>query len=531
MASARMIRWGLTLNAYDYSILYRPGQSNANADALSRLPLPDCPAQIPVPGDTVYLLNSLDSTVVSANEIRKWTAEDPVLSKVKEMVLNGWPLQLKDEKFRPYLCRKLELSCDGGCVFWGTRIIIPPQGRKQILNQLHATHIGVSRMKTLGRGYVWWPHFDSDVESYVHNCSDCQKVLNKPAAAPLHPWEWPDKPWSRLHIDYAGPFMNRMFLILIDAHSKWLEVHPVSSATSASTIETLREIFSIHGLPEVIVTDNGTCFTSAEFHKFVSYNGIVHVKTAPYHAASNGLAERAVQIFKSGILKVPGGTLNSKIARFLFRYRITPQSVTGVSPAELLMGRKLRSHFDMLYPNVKSRVISNQNKQKQYHDMRAKSRILNVGDSVYAYNFGSGERWLPGVIEQKLGPVSFKITLIRGGTIRRHQDHVRIRHDSQNDQSESDSGNKNISERPMLSDFLIPDQTHERIVPDQVLPSRDETPAVSPDVTAPTSSPLSEPVTASPKTSISGSPSAESVVPLRRSSRVSKPPERLVLTK
>ena len=80
-----------------------------------------------------------------------------------------------------------------------------------------------------------------------------------------------------------------------------MEVEVVSAATSTVTIEHLQSIFATHGLPEVLVTDNGTVFSSAEFSQFTSYNGICHIKTAPYHPSSNGLAERAVQIFKMGM--------------------------------------------------------------------------------------------------------------------------------------------------------------------------------------------------------------------------------------
>ena len=97
-----------------------------------------------------------------------------------------------------------------------------------------------------------------------------------------------------MHVDYAGPHLGRMFLIVIDAHSKWLDVYPTSNATSQVTIEKLRQCFSTHGLPQTIVSDNGTCFTSQEFESFLKQNGIQHITSAPFHPASNGLAERAV---------------------------------------------------------------------------------------------------------------------------------------------------------------------------------------------------------------------------------------------
>ena len=141
-------------------------------------------------------------------------------------------------------------------------------------------------------------------------------------------------------MDYAGPLLGKMFLVLIDAHSKWMEVEPVESATTKTTVEKLRKIFSTHGIPEKLVSDNGSVFTSQEFTNFVKLNGIDHIKTAPYHPSSNGLAERAVQVLKKGLSLAKQETLSYRLTQVLFSYRITPHSTTGISPAELLMGRK-----------------------------------------------------------------------------------------------------------------------------------------------------------------------------------------------
>ena len=135
---------------------------------------------------------------------------------------------------------------------------------------------------------------DKDIESSVQSCTECQATQSVPPSAPLHLWSWPTRRWSRLHVDYAGPFQGHMFLVVIDAHSKWIEAWPVHAATSSATIEKLRTSFAQFGLPETIVSDNGTCFVSEEFESFLQANGIKHVTSAPYHPSSNGLAERAV---------------------------------------------------------------------------------------------------------------------------------------------------------------------------------------------------------------------------------------------
>lgn len=100
-------------------------------------------------------------------------------------------------------------------------------------------------------------------------------------------------------MDHAGPFLGKLFLVVIDAHSKWMEVHVVSSISSEVTISKLQEMFARFGLPQQVVSDNGPAFTSKEFEQFLA---IRQVLSSPYHPSSNGLAERAVQTFKSAIV-------------------------------------------------------------------------------------------------------------------------------------------------------------------------------------------------------------------------------------
>ena len=97
------------------------------------------------------------------------------------------------------------------------------------------------------------------------------------------------------------------------------------------------------GLPDTIVTDNGSCFVSEEFKAYLRKNGVQHITSAPYHPATNGLADGAVQIVKKGLKKVTEGTIRSRLAQILFSYRITPQATTNVSPSELLRSMSITS--------------------------------------------------------------------------------------------------------------------------------------------------------------------------------------------
>ena len=157
-----------------------------------------------------------------------------------------------------------------------------------------------------------------------------------PAAAPLHPWLWPSKPWQRIHIDYAGAIDGKMMLVVIDAHSKWLEVISMSSSTSQATVEGLRRLFAAYGLPQQLVSDNGLQFTAAEFAVFLRKNGVKYIYSSPYHPSTNGLAERFVRTLKAPMKNREIKDPHQRLMDFLLSYHTTPHSTTNSSPCELL---------------------------------------------------------------------------------------------------------------------------------------------------------------------------------------------------
>ena len=255
---------------------------------------------------------------------------------------------------------------------------------------------------------------DADLEQKVQQCSPCQENHKSLPEAPLHSWEWPHKPWVRLHLDYAGPFLGKMFLFVIDAHSKWIEAFPMNTSTSSATIEKLGITFVTHGLLESVVTDNDSNFVSREFEAFLKQNGTHHIRTPPYHPASNGMAERTVQTFKEGMKKINGGSVETHISNFLARYRFTAQTSTGISPAELLLGRKPRLRVDLVYPEIGRKVRQSQACQKLTHDWHAKECAMQEGEAVYASNFRSRPKWMPGVLKQSTSPTSFAVPMEDG---------------------------------------------------------------------------------------------------------------------
>ena len=180
--------------------------------------------------------------------------------------------------------------------------------------------------------------------------------------------------------------LDQLILIIVDAGTKFIEAHTLTSATSENTIEKLRQTFATHGFPQSIVSDNGTPFKSEIFSEFCKLNGIRQIFVSPYRPASNGMAERAVQVVKNGLKKTKetNESLETRLYRYLLHYNKIPQSATGTPPCQLLMKRTIRSRIDVIKPDLKEKVQDKQMDMKNRHDQRSKVRSLYAGDRVYA---------------------------------------------------------------------------------------------------------------------------------------------------
>ena len=160
----------------------------------------------------------------------------------------------------------------------------------------------------------------------------------------------------------------------------------------------------------MLFSDNGTSFTNEEFQTFCRKNGILHRTSAPYHPATNGLAERAVQVIKNGLRKVTQGDIHLRLVRILFVYICTPHGTTGVTPAELLMGRMLRQHLDLqLHPDLSRKVETKQEVQRK--NRNGKDRTFQEKDNVFVRNYVSPEKWIEGQIVRKLGTRIYLVKL------------------------------------------------------------------------------------------------------------------------
>jgi len=220
------------------------------------------------------------------------------------------------------------------------------------------------------------------------------------------------------HPYYAGPYQDHYFFVVIDAKSKWAEIESCSAApSSASTIELLQEIFSRHGFPEVIVSDNATIFTSEEFQQFCKKAGIFCKFIAPGHPATNGLAERNVQTLKKRLaaMQEEPESIHRKVREILFRYRATPLN-NQKTPAEQYLQRNIRIHLDALKPI----------KLQSNWTTTEKTRQVSVGERVQArYYTPNKHQWKFGTIIRKFGRLHYLVKLDNGYIFKRHIDQLR----------------------------------------------------------------------------------------------------------
>ncbi|XP_048479394.1 uncharacterized protein K02A2.6-like isoform X1 [Plutella xylostella] len=425
MAASRMQRWAIILSAYNYEIQYVRTNDNG-ADALSRLPVHDSIKIVESPEQS-YLHFASDALLLDNNAIKKNTIRDPILSRVLSFIRDGWPTTVEIDQLKPYYNRRHELYDELGCVMWGHRVIIPQSCREVVMRELHETHMGIVKTKAIARSYVWWPGLDEEIEQRCRACEVCAEVAPAPPAAPPSPWRWPDRAYERVHLDFLGPIGGKVYLVAVDARSKWIEVFLMTRTTSDVTIDKLREAWARWGLPKQVVTDNGPPFTSESFENFLSSNGVRHIFTPPYHPASNGAAENAVKIIKKVIKKAncENKRVDVAIQRFLLNYNNTPHSTTGESPAKLLQGRSLRCRLDNLKPDRTAKVEIEQNKQVVYSGGTV--RGLVTGDEVWFREYRPGRKWSKGIVAGRSGRSDCTLEAADGSRVHRHIDQLRRR--------------------------------------------------------------------------------------------------------
>lgn len=448
----RLQRWALTLLSYDFTIEHIGTTKFGHADALSRL-MKQTPTN--TEETVIATISMVDAEVhqVIAENVRqlpvtsamiiKATADDKFLQLVSQYLRSSWPTQITDDNMKILYNRRESLAEAKGYILMSDRILIPFALQAAVLKQLHASHPGIIRMKSLARSHVYWPNIDKDIEDMVRKCQRCASVAKAPVKTTLSSWPLPTKPWARVHIDYAGPFESHNFLVIVDAFSKWPEIFIMGQTTTTATITKLEETFARFGFPEILVSDNGSQFTSSNFKDFCTARGIQHLRSPPYHPQSNGQAERFVDTFKRALTKAKGEDVtHSNLQTFLRCYRTNPNASlpNSASPSQQMFGRNIRTVLDLMHPQNSSvsQIQRNEAMELQYNKRHGSVKQTYLpGDDVYVMKYANNKRsWTPAVIIERQGTVIYKV---RAGTDiwSRHSNQIRRRYDNADDTTSS----------------------------------------------------------------------------------------------
>ncbi|XP_061127410.1 uncharacterized protein K02A2.6-like [Syngnathus typhle] len=343
----RIQRFRLRLMRYSYSISHTPGKALLTADTLSRAPVnqeTDSKATEELLNDTNIYVNEIVKNLPASStyitQLKEEQKNDSVCSELMSFCQRGWPDYSRlIGPIKAYWPHRDTLTVHDELLLKGTRLVIPTTMRDKVLVALHEGHQGMSRCRQRAKEAVWWPGLSSQINELVKNCTTCIKERVNPVE-PLMPSELPERPWQKVGADLFT-LNNSNYVLLVDYYSRFVEIAKLTPTRSEDVIVHLKSIFSRHGIPEFFYSDNGPQFSSQQFKDFAAAYGFRHVTSSPRFAQSNGEAERHVQTVK-GLLKKAKDPYLALLA-----YRATPLA-NGYSPAQLLMGRRLRTPVPQL---------------------------------------------------------------------------------------------------------------------------------------------------------------------------------------
>ena len=338
----------------------------------------------------------------------------------------GWP-KYKDNtaaQLHVYWAMRDEIHCEDDLLFAGERLIVPNAMRGEMLSRLHEGHLGTEKCRARARYIMYWPNMSTDIEETVARCATCATYRKRNNKQPMIPHDIPDRPWAKVGADIFS-FKNQEYLVVVDYYSKFPEVEQLTCKTANGVISALREIFSRHGIPEILFCDNMP-FASHVMASFAEEMGFEIIISSPRYAQSNGQSEKFVGIVKSFMRKAHEE--GRDIWMSLLHYRNTPITGAQYSHAQLLMSRKLRdkmpSTSNILKPSVvpdgQSTMKRRQTRQKRFYDRGTTTRAPHrVGDNG---RVRLHDRWDRAVVTGVCDtPRPYTVTTEDGGTYRRNE--------------------------------------------------------------------------------------------------------------
>ena len=220
----------------------------------------------------------------------------------------------------------------GELVYKGNRVVVPRGAQEDILQRIHATHIGINGCIRRAREAVYFPGITAKIKQMVSSCPVCVRFRTETQKELLMTHSTPTRPWEKVGTDMFT-FQGQDYLITVDYLSGYFEVDRVPSKKVNDIVYVLRQQFARHGIPSEVVSDNSP-FGAKEFKTFAERWEFKHTTSSPRFPQSNGRAENAVKTAKSLMLKAKESGGDPLLA--LLDWRNTPSEQLGPSPAQLM---------------------------------------------------------------------------------------------------------------------------------------------------------------------------------------------------
>ena len=431
----RVLRFRLRLARFNYTAIHVPGKLLFTADALSRAPVMATSVDIDsmaLQQEVETFIESVTSTLPATQkrleEYKQSQTQDATCSQVLKYCQTNWPERGQvSGDLVPYWKVRASLSVCNNLLLYNDRIVVPLLLQNETLQRLHEGHQGIQRCKLRAKTSVWWPGISRQMEQMIQNCHTCAKEVNY-RKEPLMPTELTEFPWQVVGSDLFE-LRGVHYLLIVDYFSRFPEVVKISTTTSTAIIAAMKPIFSRHGFPEVLRSDNGPQYASLEMAEFLSSNNIQHATSSPHYPQSNGMAERFVQTVKRLLKQCEDLNLA------LLTYRATPLPWCNRSPAELLMGRCIRTSLPQTdkqltpqWPYLEKFRKSDQAlKMRQKKDFDRHHRVHELPDIPDNTNVWvtSGETPIQGQVQSSAGAPRSYIVETPTGSVRRNRSQLR----------------------------------------------------------------------------------------------------------
>ena len=424
----------MRIHRYDIDFRYKKGAELFIADTLSRAHLETTEHSRPIMN-----VNSFDKISDSRlEEVKKATDEDPIMIELREYILKGWPNNGNKvpSELKCYHAMQNVMSCVDGIILKGEAVVIPSAFRKDIKKRLHSAHTGYQRMLQRARSIVYWPGMAGELKQIAKSCVPCEELHPRNQKETLKVGEDGNTPYEKVSTDIFE-HNGHKFLVVIDHFSNFIEVERLPTTTSSTLVSCLKKQFARLGIPKYLISDCGTQYTSLEFKIFTEKCGIKHIFSSPGHHSANGKAEAAVKVAKHIMMKACRDGSDPQLA--ILKQRNTPRADTGLSPAQMMFGRKTRSTLPS-FPEKPYKVSQNQysasktkrEKRKQSvkksFDKRAKYLPAIPDDTSVYFEHRENKEWILGKIVKRISDRTYIIKTSNDSTYRRNRVQIRPTH-------------------------------------------------------------------------------------------------------